>query len=452
MTILISPALATSIFISPGLQEARAVPTRSFGAPLWDLAGAVPSLDLNFAATKNLVDATTGAELVTFTRASDGTATNSSGNLIVVPANTPRFDHDPMTGESLGLLVEEQRSNLLLQSNGFDTEWTNSNSSETAAAEIAPDGTNTAWELKDTLDEVNTTHSISQPVSVTSGTTYTWTVWAKADSLPEIILIWPGTQFGGVVIGARFDLTSGTVIAGGGSTVNSITQYPNGWYRVVSSNPCTSTGSANLQICLGNGGGGNYQGDGTGTILVWGAQLEAGAFPTSYIPTTDAAATRAADVASITGSAFSSFYNQSEGTVFAKASTSLSESAHVLIGMSTGSFGGSVYTTKNESNQLSVAPAAAPSNINILLGPIPANTSFNQGFAFTADTGGSASAVLNGGTVGVDLITGIPVSMDRCGIGCAPWSIGTILWNGHIARLTYWPARLPDSTLQTITQ
>jgi hypothetical protein len=113
MTILISPALATSIFISPGLQEARAVPTRSLGAPLWDLAGAVPSLDLNFAATKNLVDATTGAELVTFTRASSGTYVDSQGVIQIAANDEPRFDHDPTTGESLGLLVEEQRIQIL---------------------------------------------------------------------------------------------------------------------------------------------------------------------------------------------------------------------------------------------------------------------------------------------------------------------------------------------------
>jgi hypothetical protein len=80
---------------------------------LWRKAQAVPSLDLNFASTKSLVDATTGLDLVTFSRTSDGTATNSSGNLIVVPAGTPRFDHNPLTGESLGLLVEEQRIQIL---------------------------------------------------------------------------------------------------------------------------------------------------------------------------------------------------------------------------------------------------------------------------------------------------------------------------------------------------
>ena len=83
---------------------------------LWRRARAVPSLDLRFADNKSLTDAVTGASLVTFTRASSGTYTDSAGVLQTAATDVPRFDHDPTTGESLGLLVEEQRTNLLLRS------------------------------------------------------------------------------------------------------------------------------------------------------------------------------------------------------------------------------------------------------------------------------------------------------------------------------------------------
>lgn len=90
--------------------------------PLWAAARAVPSLDLRFAESKSLVDATTGQNLVTFTRASEATFVNSQGQIQTAANNAPRFDHNPSTGESLGLLVEEQRQNLLLNSGTLSTQ------------------------------------------------------------------------------------------------------------------------------------------------------------------------------------------------------------------------------------------------------------------------------------------------------------------------------------------
>ena len=78
---------------------------------LWRRARAVPSLDLRFAESKSLVDAASGQSLVTFTRASSGTYVGSDGLIKTATTNEPRFDHNPTTGESLGLLVEEQRTN-----------------------------------------------------------------------------------------------------------------------------------------------------------------------------------------------------------------------------------------------------------------------------------------------------------------------------------------------------
>jgi len=220
--------------------------------------------------------------------------------------SAPRFDHNPTTGESLGLLVEEQRTNLLLQSNGFDTTWTNSNSSETATAGIAPDGTNTAWELRDTLDASATNHSITQTITFTSGTAYAFSVFAKRSTLESIALVFPAAMLGTATIGIKANLTNGTIIVTAAGATNSITAYPNGWYRVTSTMTATASGTSAMQIRTAplSGAGTGYQGDGTGTILIWGAQLEAGAFTTSYIPTTTATVTRAADVASITEANF----------------------------------------------------------------------------------------------------------------------------------------------------
>jgi hypothetical protein len=273
-------------------------------------------LDLRFADNKTLRDSASGSEMVTFTRASSGTYVGSDGVIRTAVTNEPRFDHNPTTGESLGLLVEESRTNLLLQSNQFDTTWTNTNSSETAAAGTAPDGTNTAWELKDTADAVSTAHSLVQSpsTSFTSGVAYTFSCWMKAGTLTEGGLVFPGSAFT-TAINCRINLSTGAVISSSATVSASTVPYANGWYRVIATATATATATGAVNIRPGNGAL-SYIGTGTGTILVWGAQIEAGAFATSYIPTTTAAITRGADV--ITKSGIASLIGQTEGTIYAE--------------------------------------------------------------------------------------------------------------------------------------
>jgi hypothetical protein len=321
------------------------------------LAGAVPPLDLNFADTKTL------DPRVSFTRASSGTYIGSDGLLKTAATNEPRFDHNPTTGESLGLLVEEPRTNLLLNSATLSTQSA-------------------------TVTAVSTTLSFY------------------------------GT---------------GTVTLTGASTAG----------------PLAGTGANNRVLLTFTPAAGSLTLTVSGSVT--NAQLEAGAFATSYIPTTGATATRAADVVNITGAAFSSFYNQAEGTVFAEARTQQSAIGQILAGVSTGSFSSSAYLIKGADNVLAAAPDAAPANLGIALSSVSSNVGIRSALAFTAGTG-SASAVMNGGTVGTDASTGIPTTMDRFVIGSAPWNIGTNIWNGTIKRLTYWPTRLANTTLQSITQ
>ena len=344
-------------------QRALTVPGWAKDA-LWRSARAVPSVDLRFADNKSLVDAVTGASLVTFARAYSGTYVDSAGVLQTAATDVPRFDHNPTTGESLGLLVEEQRTNLLLNSGTLST----------------------------------------QSVTVT----------AVAHTL----------HFTG----------TGTITLTGTSTAGPLVGTGTGETNRVSLTFTPTAGSLTLTV--------------SGTVT--NAQLEAGAFRTSYIATAGAQATRSADVASITGTAFSGWYNQTEGTLFCNARTQQSAAGHILAGVSTGSFASSAYLSKESDNLLKAAPDAAPSNLNISLQSVSSNVGLRAALAFTAGTG-SASAVMNGGTVGTDASTGIPITMSQMGIGTAPWNIGTTLWNGHIARLAYWPQALP-SRLQALTQ
>jgi hypothetical protein len=190
----------------------------------------MPSLDLRFAETKSLNDFISSTNLITFTRASNATFIDSNGLIQTATTDVPRFDHNPATGESLGLLIEEQRVNLLLNS-------------ETLA-------------------------------------TQTVTVTAAARTL-------------------SFYGTGSVVLSGAHSaTVNGTGAYPT--RTTLTFTP--TAGSLTLTV--------------TGTVQY--ANLEAGAFATSWIPTTGTTATRSADVASITGANFSRWYRQDEGTVFAQ--------------------------------------------------------------------------------------------------------------------------------------
>jgi len=425
--------------------------------PLWKNARAVPSLDLRFAENKSLTDAKTGASLVTFTRASTGTFVGSDGLVKTAVTNEARFDHNPTTGESLGLLVEEARTNLVLYSEQFnDATWTKTLVSVSTDAAVAPDGSTTADKLIVNNGSSPTSARISQTITkAATATTYTFTVFAKTGDVTtgnSLQIVATDSVITSNNATSNFSTATGTVtvaaVANGTFTnaSSSISPLANGWYR------CTLTFTTGTEVSIQTRlfSRTPTTGDGTRGILLWGAQLEAGAFATSYIPTTTATVTRAADVASITGTAFSSWYNQTEGTVFADASTQQSAAGHVLAGVSTGSFASSAYLVKENTNFLGAAPNAAPSNLSIQLSTVSSNVGLRAVLAFTAGTG-SASAVMNGGTVGTDASTGIPITMSQMAIGCAPWSIGATLWNGTIKRLTYWPVRLANPTIQAIT-
>jgi hypothetical protein len=186
-----------------------------------------------------------------------------------------------------------------------------------------------------------------------------------------------------------------------------------------------------------------YTGNGTSGIYLWGAQLEAGAFPTSYIPTTTATATRAADVASMTGTNFSSWYNQNAGSMFGNF-VSLTNDGNASIA--------SLYQTSNQSGY----------RISLRVGNSFAQTNSVTQFSFATSTtntqitkvlwgfGSTATYYRNGILVGTDGSVTMPTTLDGMVIGQVEAS-ANIWLNGTIARLAYYPVRLPDAQLQALT-
>jgi hypothetical protein len=180
----------------------------------------------------------------------------------------------------------------------------------------------------------------------------------------------------------------------------------------------------------------SYAGDVTKGLFIWGAQLEAGAFPTSYIPTTTAAATRSADVASITGANFSSWYLQGTGSIFMKyilQNTTAAYSAR----FDNGSANDSVQFIANANGaNINVSGVAQYSRTSI---PFAVNQIRVQCLAYELN---NVNSVFDG-MLGVnDSLATIP-------------TVNQLVFVGHvgpIARLTYWPQRLPNSTLVALTQ
>jgi hypothetical protein len=189
---------------------------------------------------------------------------------------------------------------LALYSEQFDNAyWLNSGLTLSANSVVSPDGTQNA----DTATETSATsqHGLSSGlISFTSGTTYTFSTFAKnAPSGRGFIQLY-GYQLGAAAanVFANFDLNTGVVgsVSGGTST---ITNYGNGWYRCTFTFACGNSLSERINLfnvtSASATSGQSYVGDITKAIYWWGAQVEQSSYPTSYIPTTSASATRVAD-------------------------------------------------------------------------------------------------------------------------------------------------------------
>jgi hypothetical protein len=248
------------------------------------------------------------------------------------------------------------------------------------------------------------------------------------------------------------NLTTGAVSSGGlgGIPFTSITSssvaYPNGWWRIIVT--ATTTGGAiNLQsrihICSASGVT-SYTGNGTSGIIVWGAQHEAGAFATSYIPTTSASATRAADVATMTGTNFSSWYNQSEGTLVADLNYPVA--GIDIFSCQIFNDGNSYMAIRRISaNILNISARKSGSSYDVTGLASGATTGrFVTAFAYSTNVGVSVS--VNGNAV----VTGSSYpNITATSFSVAGFNGGAS--NQIISRIRFYRRRFPNAALQTIT-
>lgn len=371
------------------------------------------------------------------------TGTNAVTNYIpalqTAGVGAPRFDHDPITGESKGLLIEEQRTNLIW---AIATPWVNGNCTALQAATISPSGA-----LDATLATATTAGSyagISYSNTATSGSTYTFSVFLKRGSSKYV---WIG-EGAGAWDRVLFDLDAGKSVASDGLVTNSgITAVGNGWYRVFISVAAITT---SWQPWIGFGSAASIGGYSIGdSFYAWGAQVEAGAFPTSYIPTTSAQVTRSADTASMTGTNFSSWYNQAEGTLYVQGSSSSQQ---------TGTYRGYVSIVSDSSNGLGIyqaITAGTTAEITVAgsqLGsfaafPYTNNTVVSATLGYKTNDSGFA---VNGVGANTDVTVPSIPQVNQMLIGAHRTASNTLAC-GTIKKIAYYPKRLADAELQEMT-
>jgi hypothetical protein len=389
---------------------------------------------------------TWGAQVEAGSTATEYTRNNGG----VYPA---RFDYDPVTLAPKGILIEEQRTNLQTYSAEFDNAaWTKVAASVSANTAVAPSGATVA----DTLIEntANSIHAALQGTTRTAGVaTYTFSVFFKALGTNRYIRILisdgPTTNYSGAFV----DPVTGTIV---GSVINvgftagsvTITPVGNGWYRgvVTATTDAVSTGLVGQVYLATTASVTSYTGDGTSGVYLWGAQLEAGAFATSYIPTVASQVTRSPDICNIVAPMFAPWYNQSEGTFVVSFDTvDVSTYAAVVVAFT------------DLSNRIDMGTGTLIFRSTVANGGVTQADLASAGttVANVVNTGALAykindfASTLNGGGLLTDTSGTLP-SVSRLDIGNRN-NDATLQLNGHIRSIRYFPFRASNNQLQVLS-
>ena len=319
--------------------------------------------------------------------------------------NVPRLDYTDSSCPAL--LLEPQRTNLIPHSEYFGA-WTKSAVTITANAEASPDGYTNADKLIATA--VSGFHSMSQTIgSKIALTPYTFSFFAKADEIgfcvPNITTAFNGTQ-----LAALINLSDGTASGVSAGLSVSTEDYGNGWYRIkLTATSQNNTSSFLVTINATNASGvSNFTGDGTSGILLYGAQLEAGSYATSYIPTYGTSVTRNGETCFNTNA--SSVIGQTEGTLYFEFDNKplLAQARYFSLSDGTGSNRIDIYQVSTNNLGIYVATSgAAQVNVSDVLVPSSGTIKFALNYA-----NNNYVWYLNGSQIGSDTNASVPILTD----------------------------------------
>lgn len=379
--------------------------------------------------------------------------TNYQSTLVTASVNQPRFDHDPVTKECKGLLIEDATTNLLTYSEDFgNAAWSKTAVTVSGDFTYAPDGTLTADRLIE--NSAVTGHHVHRAQAWTTGVSYVLSVYAKDAGRRYLRL----GMFTNQSNAFSFDLQTGSLTSGLNITSADakIEGVGNGWYRCsIRITPGASvTGYVSFLLDDDTDPSNTtYTGDGYSGVYIWGAQLESNsASPSSYVDTTATTAARSYDNAVMTGNNFSSWYNQEEGSVYSEFKM---DQKPLLSYFSNGVWSINDTTSSNNlyvsasvnsyvravNNYAGVATVSNDSPFTWAIG-----TLYRVGISFSQN---DANVTFNSSTVIADTNCTLSKNMRNLQLGAT--TTGTALLRGHLRRFTYYPKKLTNQELQTLT-
>jgi hypothetical protein len=337
----------------------------------------------------------------------------------------PRFDYDPITLVCKGLLIEEARTNLLLRSEEFnDGYWSKANATVTSNSIVAPDNNTTA----DTVTSTGSGGRVQRAFTVATSTAYTLSLFAKKNTFATAnINVFDGSTDRGIVF--NFDTETFTSISAG--VTATAEKRLNGWFRFSVAYPSFATTSISIQFLVGN----------LTSTYFWGAQLEAGAFATSYIPTVASTVTRNADIATMTGTNFSDWFNATEGTF-------VSTSANLVVNGFSRALTVSDNTTSNFINvttNLCQIRAAGTFYASFSSGGAVAGQFYQTTVAYKANDCASST---DGAAIQADATVVLPVVTQMVIGGNTTTSTGA----GTIKNIRYYPMRLTNNEVRAFSK
>ena len=381
-----------------------------------------------------------------FSRLSSGTRIAPTGLIETVTIATSRLNYDLLNDKVVNCphyLLEPARTNLLPYSEDFsNAAWTKYRTSILSNNAISPDGTLNADKLVD--NSVNSTHAIEERrYSLSSGSEYTYSFFAKANEIKQVGLLGSSPNQGSI-----FDLENGIVYGDFISAPNSskIENFGNGWYRCSITTTLTGTDSK-FGIYLAKNGSTNYSGNGTDGLYIYGAQLEQGSYLTSYIPTNGTTISRIAESADFSGDAAT--FNDSEGVLMVEGNIPKDENVYRNISISDGSSNNFVtFYTTNTLNK-----------ITYLLGAGGQGAVFGLDYFFQDITIPFKIALVYSSGRNEIWVNGIKVNQNSntfnlmSGLNQLSFDNGTGggNWYGNTRELQYFDTTLTDAQLETLT-
>ena len=411
-----------------------------------DYPTTLPTVDFNFAASKKLDPS------ITYTRTGAASFTNKFREIEIVGDNTPRFDYDPNTGESLGLLIEEERTNYNYYSDVGTNVLNNGVTTNFTTDFLTPEGKfGRCLNVQHKGGSIGGYFRRGDSIDITAGSKYTFSVFIRANGNDFDNSGFNSGVNGGVHLyragvgqNANFGLTSDDMKR---------ERYAHGWTRYSCTFTAAATATAvnmffSVRLNWSYLFNWNYQ--------LWGFQIEESSYATSYIPTQGSTGTRGADIVLLDDIEKEMGYNQTEGTVVTdfKYSTE-SDGAHTIF-----SFSG---TESNPADQnyrswLRINKTAGTANAVRIYqngdyddSSSTATPDVYQKVAY-AYSSTDQDVSLNGTSV-TDASRTPPTNLFRLSLGNIGWNLGlsTTALEGHIKRFIYYPKKLSNNQLRNLT-